>query len=88
MLGAKLSLDYDFIVQGDTIAQFYYENYFRQKINTLYRKTTEIKNIDYQKLQELATEKTNIHVVVIRNKELAEAKRNEILAMFKKTKGK
>jgi biotin operon repressor len=88
MLGAKLPLDYDFIIQGDTIAQFYYENDFRQKLNTLYQKTTEIKNIGYQKLQELATEKTNIHVIILRNKALAEAKRNEILQLFNKSNQK
>lgn len=83
-LGAKIAMDHDFVIRGDHIAQFYYESEFWKKLDAFYKENTDIKHIDYQKLQELATEKTNIHVVVLRNKELAEAKRKEILAMFKK----
>ncbi|MDP2666334.1 MAG: hypothetical protein Q8P05_02435 [Candidatus Diapherotrites archaeon] len=82
ILGVDMKLDHDYVIKGDHIAQFYYPKSFLEKVDLFYRDNTDIKNIDYQKLQELATEKTNIHTIVIRNKELAEAKRNELLELF------
>lgn len=83
ILGANLNLNHDYIIVGDHIAQIYYEEKFRKKIDSFYKKNTDIKNIDYQKMQELATERTNIQAIVIKNAQLAERLRNEGLLLFK-----
>lgn len=83
ILGANLNLNHDYIIVGDHIAQIYYEEKFRKKIDSFYKKNTDIKNIDYQKMQELATERTNIQAIVIKNAQLAERLRNEGILLFK-----
>lgn len=86
ILGAAIPLDHDYVIVGDHIAQIYYDKEFRTKIDLFYKKNKDIGNIDYQKLQEIATEKTNVHVTVIKNTILAEKLRNEAISFFKKKK--
>lgn len=83
VLGANLNFDHDYIIVGDHIVQIYYEEKFRKKIDAFYRKNTDIKNIDYQKMQEMATERANIQAIVIKNAQLAERLRNEGIRLFR-----
>ena len=86
VLGAKIPLDHDYIVNGDYIAQIYYDDKFRKKIDSFYRKNKDIKNIDYQRLQEIATEKTDIQVVVIKNSVMASKFREKSTLLFPENK--
>lgn len=88
ILGANYQLNHDYIIKGDYIAQVYYEEEFRTKIDKFYKKNTDLKNIDYHKLQEIATEKTEIQIIVIKNKELAQQLREAVFNHFKDFKKK
>ncbi|QQR92499.1 MAG: hypothetical protein IPJ89_05125 [Candidatus Iainarchaeum archaeon] len=83
VLGAEIPLDHDYIIRGDHIAHIYYENSFRKKLDNFYQKNVDVKNIDYQRLQELATERTLIQVIIIKNRQFAETLRSEALKFFK-----
>ena len=81
-------LDHDYVVKGDFVAQVYYEKSFYDKVNTFYNQTKDANTIDYSKLQKLVTEKTIVHVVILRNSELAEKLRSETMVFFKEKKRK
>ena len=78
-LGIKKTYGFDFVIKGEYIAQFFYEEGFSEKVEKFYKKNKNIDKIDYRKLQEIATEKTKINVAIIRSKEITNQIRIDIM---------
>ena len=84
--GVDIRLQSDIIVNGDFIAQIFYPDEFQKIINIFYAKTTDMKNLNFTLLQKIATQKTEIRVVIIKNSELADQIRKQSIAFFSKNK--
>jgi len=75
----------DLVVIGDYIVQAIYPRKLIQDIHRFYDETTKVEEIDIGKSQrDVFYKKADIHVITVKNKDLADSIRKETLELFRK----
>jgi len=82
-IGAKIKIDNDFVVQGNTVLKIIFEKKLKNNIHKIF---TKHKKLDESAIQEIITkiitEKNNIQVIIYQDKEMAEEMRKKVMREF------
>ncbi len=84
--GAEFSTGIDTFIMGDFICQVYFEPGFYKEVEKLYENTQSQDGMDFSKLLELTSKKTEINVLITKNASLADMMRGEAKGIFEKSK--
>jgi hypothetical protein len=84
--GVDFSLHADTFIMGDFICQVIFEPTYYKKMEQIYKNVKSVDAIDFTKLFEFASEKTEINALITKNASLADKLREEARKIYEENK--